>query len=368
MSALRERYFKTLGLSADDPVTESKLGKALDRAYELRTFEIEHYWKRATYFWGFQIAIFAAFGLLWRESNLSTMDPWTPITVALSGLGVLTAVANYLSARGSKFWQQNWESHIDMLEDEIEGRLHKTVWLSDRGTSFSVSRINEWLSFFFILFWIGVTLYVAIKFVGFGPPDFLRDIRALWLFLVIVAAIAVGAMLLVRQKTRLLGTRPKEDGCHGEQFEQCSCWYRRAPKSPAFIRRYVPDELPQQLPGPEIFSHEAEMAPAKPNVVSTNGLVGRSFHVFGDDGAVRYLGTVVAQAGREHYLVQYFEWLSGQESTLAIIPLSDMACSPKNSRAPWTWQFYKDDAHMNEWYKQYGEGLKAKAAVERSPD
>jgi hypothetical protein len=138
VSTLRDRYFNSLGLRSDS-ATNFNQRKALDRAYQLRTFEIEHYWKRATYFWGFQIAIFAAFGLIWKDT---TTNPWTPIAVALSGLGVLTAVANYLTALGSKFWQENWESHIDMLEDEIEGRLHKMVWLPGEETRYSVSRVT----------------------------------------------------------------------------------------------------------------------------------------------------------------------------------------------------------------------------------
>jgi len=153
MSELRRQYFATLGLSPKQQVgdasvpcespREQQMKAALARAHLLRSFEIEHYWKRATYFWAFQVAIFAAFGLLWRQP---AANDWSPITVALAGLGVLTAVANTLSARGSRFWQENWEHHIDMLEDTIEGRLYKTVWL-DKGTvSFSVSRINLYLS------------------------------------------------------------------------------------------------------------------------------------------------------------------------------------------------------------------------------
>jgi hypothetical protein len=72
---------------------------------------------------------------------------WSPVAIALSGLGVLTAVANLLSAYGSKFWQENWEKHINMLEDNIEGRLYKTIWLSKKDASklkasFTVTGVN----------------------------------------------------------------------------------------------------------------------------------------------------------------------------------------------------------------------------------
>ncbi|MGH8568044.1 MAG: hypothetical protein ACREXU_08475, partial [Gammaproteobacteria bacterium] len=64
--------------------------------------------------------------------------------------------------RGSKFWQENWENHVDLLEDQIMGPLYKTVVsravqnASAQSTSyeyrdlltapadFSVSKINHW--------------------------------------------------------------------------------------------------------------------------------------------------------------------------------------------------------------------------------
>jgi hypothetical protein len=137
-SKLRIRYLSTLGLDGSGATGKPRLEAALTRAYALRNFEIEHYWKRATYFWAFQVAIFAAFGLLWKATEITT----SPITVALAGLGILTALANAFSARGSRVWQDNWENHIDMLEDEIEGRLYKTVWMPEY-RSYSVSRVNK---------------------------------------------------------------------------------------------------------------------------------------------------------------------------------------------------------------------------------
>jgi hypothetical protein len=159
MEDLKKQYFQALGFSED----ASKREKALNRAYELRTFEIEHYWKRATYFWGFQIAIFAAFGLIWKESNKELNTEWSLITLALTALGVLTALANYLSSIGSSFWQKNWENHIDMLEDKVEGNLYKVVWLDNGERGFSVTRINRCLSVFFIIFWALTTFVVTDK-------------------------------------------------------------------------------------------------------------------------------------------------------------------------------------------------------------
>jgi hypothetical protein len=232
MSTLRDQYFKTLKIDKSDTL---KRRRALNRAYSLRTFEIEHYWKRATYFWGFQIAIFAAFGLLWKAQ---TDNGWGPITLALAMLGTLTAVANYLSAFGSKFWQENWEHHIDMLEDELEGRLHKTVWLSEGKISYSVSGINQSLSCLFILFWLFVTFYVAYNFVG-APPlesDHLRNLFAWLQLIIIIVLLPFGVIWLRCHTSRLRGTRPTTDGKHGAPINRCPT------ANLFFIRRYAPDE------------------------------------------------------------------------------------------------------------------------------
>lgn len=245
MSTLRDQYFRTLGLSENETDTSHQLKreKALSRAYTLRTFEIEHYWKRATYFWGFQIAIFAAFGLLWRDPVASQ---WGPITVALSVLGVLTAVANCLSASGSSFWQRNWERHIDMLEDGIEGRLYKTVWLPKGKVRFSVSKINQMLSYFLILFWCIVTFFVTYKFVWPTPPDWVPNICSWWPLIIIVtvaSGVVAGVVLLLGQTSDLPGTLPTDKGDRGAPIKRCSRWHRRINANQTFIRRDAPDEL-----------------------------------------------------------------------------------------------------------------------------
>jgi hypothetical protein len=128
---------------------------ALSRSHEIRQFEIELYWKRANYFWLLQAAVFAAVALTWKNTG-SGVPPVVP--VVLSALGIVTASAGYLSALGSKFWQENWEHHIDMLEDEFEGRLHKTAFVGSMGVQWSVSGINERLGICFIGFWVLILL------------------------------------------------------------------------------------------------------------------------------------------------------------------------------------------------------------------
>jgi hypothetical protein len=245
VSTLREQYFRTLGFNENDTASpsQSKREKALNRAYELRSFEIEHYWKRATYFWGFQIAIFAAFGLIWKDP---ISNQWGPIAVALSLLGILTALANYLSARGSKFWQRNWEMHIDMLEDEIEGRLYKTVWLPDGKVSFSVSRINLQLGVCMGFFWVLIAAFVTCKFILCQVPDWYRALSLWWPLSIVIflwICCVIGAVWLLAQTSEFSGTLPPEgEEDRGPPIKRSSRWHERINGNPLFICRNAPDD------------------------------------------------------------------------------------------------------------------------------
>ena len=69
---------------------------------------------------------------------------------------------------------ENWENHLDLLEDEITGPLYKTVlerpalsgWSEKLVTgplSVSVSKINQWVSVFVLVVWISLSTYPAYK-------------------------------------------------------------------------------------------------------------------------------------------------------------------------------------------------------------
>ena len=155
----RERYFQALGIGADD---KCKLKAALELAHDIRQFEIELYWKRATYFWAFQLIAFSALGLLLKDGHISPLSQ-LPLGRLLipAPIGVITAFAGYLTARGAKFWQQNWESHVDILEDVTKERLTHVI-LCRHPPQFSVSRVNQKLLGYLTLGWFGVLIVGAI--------------------------------------------------------------------------------------------------------------------------------------------------------------------------------------------------------------
>lgn len=152
----------------------NKREKALNIALDIRKFEIELYWKRATYFWTFIAAALAAFGAIQASSIANKYD----LSVILSCLGIVFSFGWLAVNRGSKHWQENWENHVDMLEDEEVGPIYKVIitrsppsgakeWIQHSITGpsqISASKINQIISIYVSILWIGLFFYSLPKF------------------------------------------------------------------------------------------------------------------------------------------------------------------------------------------------------------
>jgi hypothetical protein len=128
--------------------TKADIEKTYQKAWEAKNFEIGNYWKRANYFWAFQVAAFAGYFAV-INSNINTNIP--QIVYVVICIGLVTSFAWVLINKGSKSWQENWEAHVDMLEDYITGPLYKVVKTTK---TFSVSKINDIVSRFITVIWI----------------------------------------------------------------------------------------------------------------------------------------------------------------------------------------------------------------------
>ncbi|MDR2595451.1 MAG: hypothetical protein LBC87_11835 [Fibromonadaceae bacterium] len=131
-------------------------------ANENRKFEIDNYWKRANYYWLFQISVYTGYfySITVQNDKYICKHPGF-IIVGITCLGFLTALAWFFSNRGSKKWQENWESHVDSLENEITGPLYKTTSCKE---TWSVSRINEIVSGFSIVVWVLLGIETVCSF------------------------------------------------------------------------------------------------------------------------------------------------------------------------------------------------------------
>lgn len=151
---------------------EKKRAEAFNHALDIRKFEIDLYWKRATYFWTFIGATLAGYAAVFVASG---EFPRTDLLIILSCLGLVFSFGWFCVNRGSKHWQENWENHVDMLEDDLVGPLYKTVLTRPDPSSLSeyvvgvitgpsplsVSKINQIISLYVTGLW-AFLLYKAL--------------------------------------------------------------------------------------------------------------------------------------------------------------------------------------------------------------
>ena len=170
-----------------DKEAGTRAGRALAYAIDIRKFEIELYWKRATYFWTLIAAAFAGYALTYKTA--SDHEPW--LSLLFSALGLVISFAWYLVNRGSKFWQNNWERHVDLLEDLTIGPLYKIVATSPGNNPltdaahFSVTKINQMLSLFI------TTVSIVLLLKSVSPVGCDRELDLCKLAIIVLTVLAV---------------------------------------------------------------------------------------------------------------------------------------------------------------------------------
>ena len=109
------------GISKEDYIKEykeKKLEEALKIALDTRKFEIGLYWKRTGYFVLFIGAVFVGYYTILSSDKIEKeQQEW--LLLLLAALGYLLSLLWYMANRGSKFWQENWEAHIEELSTHL---------------------------------------------------------------------------------------------------------------------------------------------------------------------------------------------------------------------------------------------------------
>jgi hypothetical protein len=135
----------------------------LEQASDIRKFEIELFWRRSLFFWGFLSAAFVAYGALLTRSSHQTMPASqsdTDIIFVISCFGVICSLAWTLVNRGSKYWQEVWEQKLENVQEEVLGQDLFSRKEPTKGTSwwgarrYSVSKLAIALSDFVVLVWL----------------------------------------------------------------------------------------------------------------------------------------------------------------------------------------------------------------------
>lgn len=206
-----EEYEKFFSIQEDN---DEKHKNALDRAWKNRDFEIEMYWKRATYFWVFLATTFAGYFALQTIDSGRVVDQRNLdiLNIVVICLGVCFSVSWILVNKGSKKWQENWEAHIDLLEDGITGPIYKTV-LDKKGYDYSVSKINLYVSRFVFVIWFILLIYqgVNVFIIRKVYEDILSCIIIVLLILTTIIIVLIFFFLCKTNKTNKTNKENKED-------------------------------------------------------------------------------------------------------------------------------------------------------------
>jgi hypothetical protein len=181
-------YFQKLGLLGPEGIDCARAERAFARACALRDFEIEMYWKRATYFWGFQAAFMATIAVLLTGG---VKDSWAPLYGSAIALSAFIISSRWdTMTRGAKFWQNNWERHVDLLEPYFTGTLYR-LYPARRKLPKppSVSRAN--LSVIRVLELLWLLTYFVLGFAA-SRHDPIYGLQLSWVF--VFCALGLGLM------------------------------------------------------------------------------------------------------------------------------------------------------------------------------
>jgi hypothetical protein len=186
-------------------ICPEKAERAFERAWLTRNFEIEMYWKRATYFWAFIASTFVGYFALVASENYVKDDRFNHVEVYfLICIGFVLSLAWHFTNIGSKSWQRHWEVHVDLLEDAFTGPLYKTVHPQQ---TFSVSKINEIVSFVFVLIWLllGVKYFFDQNLIRSAGENYLIN----WFVVAstVISCLVVVSMIFGHGRGRF-GSRP----------------------------------------------------------------------------------------------------------------------------------------------------------------
>ncbi|MDR3130533.1 MAG: hypothetical protein LBU18_03225 [Treponema sp.] len=199
------------------PGKEGKREAALKKAWENRDFEIDKFWTRSAYFWGFIALIFGAYIGATTGTNASQAEAMY-LDLYLILLGGIFSTAWLLVIKGSKRWQENWEAHIDKLEDGITGPLYKTVYCNGK-RFYSVSKINMLLAWVVIITWCWLLIMYIVRNIESFKNFFywILSIRKECIF--IVAPIVVPIALAIVSVILLVIKGQSSEGKYMVEFE-----------------------------------------------------------------------------------------------------------------------------------------------------
>ncbi len=136
--------------------------RLLELALSVRNFEIELVWKRATYFWGIQLVFGTMIAIVITGNKVEGSNL---LVFILMAFGALMSLINYLSFRGSKYWQDAWEHKLHVLDEASQHSRRLFVDYSPVRRHFfgagdwSVSKLAALANLSMLVFWLALMVW-----------------------------------------------------------------------------------------------------------------------------------------------------------------------------------------------------------------
>lgn len=190
-----EKYYASFGIEKKGSIftvlDPEKVKAAYEKAWENRNYEIDKFWSRALYFWGFIAATFVAYTAIITNENAQIIESSdTSIEICLLALGIIFSFAWVLVIKGSKQWQENWEKHIDYLEDFVSGSIYKTIFYNGK-RYYSVSKMSEYVAKTVLIVW-GILFSQTLYKIGLENLDFIVTSSVILMLVMIAIMLKYG--------------------------------------------------------------------------------------------------------------------------------------------------------------------------------
>ncbi|MBY6205533.1 class I SAM-dependent methyltransferase [Halomonas denitrificans] len=136
--------------------------KAFDIAHDNRKLEIQLFWQRSLFFWGFVAAALVGY--------LASINEASPIALVFALFGLVCSVVWSQGNRGSKYWQEYWEDKVNVLQHFATGNIfydkrpkRSAFWNVFAGRRVSVSKLTMALSDFTVFVWFCLCLATFVE-------------------------------------------------------------------------------------------------------------------------------------------------------------------------------------------------------------
>lgn len=214
----------------------AKIQSAFEKAHDIRKFEIGLYWQRSAYMWGFITVLTAVCAYCFTklvdqgEGANQSKNIIVAVSLIASFMGlVFTQMWRRLSAT-SKYWQENWEYHINVLEEYVSGNLHKIHFYNAKKPfrrysiheifTVIINRVFAFWWFMVIVSFLGFFEVSGNKFISNWLLEFLPGQHFLYQVAypasLIVLFIIIEIIIMLPEK--VMKVKPKKEKVDGRQL------------------------------------------------------------------------------------------------------------------------------------------------------